>query len=144
MYARKENVPEENLDWNESQKKTDPTEPETKTQETKHVIHPAKKQTRVVLQKKINFSKLSLKSATQRILDEYGGISLLFGLLIIPYLIGLIIVSFIVILSGNVPINRFFSLKEGIFHFELWSIGSYIAITVGVIWLLVMLIMQRR
>jgi len=47
-------------------------------------------------------------------------------------------------LTGGVPIDSFFSLKEQIFHFELWSIGSYIFITVGVIWLVILVLQQKR
>ena len=143
MYTREEKMPEENVDWDESQKKPDESETKTKSQETKHVIHPAKEKNRIVLQKNINFSKLGLKNSIKTLLDQYGEFSLLLGLLILPYLIGFIVVS-VVLIYGGVPINRFFSLKEGIFHFELWSIGAYISITAGVVWLLVMLMMQRR
>lgn len=143
MYERKENIPEENLDWEKGLNKVDHPETDAVKMEAKHVIHPAIEHNKIVFQKKFIWSQANIKKTIQNIFDEHGEVSLLFGLLTLPYVIGFIVVAFI-LLYGGVPIDRFFSLKEGIFHFELWSIGAYIFITVGVIWLVVMLFQQRR
>ncbi|MGB5506629.1 MAG: hypothetical protein WBM70_08085 [Sulfurovum sp.] len=143
MYERKENIPEENLDWEKGLNKVDHPETDAEKMENKHVIHPAIEHNNIVFQKKFIWSQANIKKTIQNIFDEHGEVSLLFGLLTLPYVIGFIVVAFI-LLYGGVPIDRFFSLKEGIFHFELWSIGAYIFITVGVIWLVVMLFQQRR
>ena len=142
MYVRKENIPEENLDWAKTHEMVDQSEAETESTESKNVIHPAVKN-KIVLKKKINFSKVDLKRRFQDFFDEHGELSFLFSLLTFPYMIGFVIISFI-LLSGGVPIDRFFSLKEGVFHFELWSIGAYIFITSGMVWLVTMVVSQRR
>jgi hypothetical protein len=143
MYVRKENIPEENLDWGESFEKNEHSEVETQDNVHKNVIHPSTEKSKIVLQKKIKFSQINIKNTILDILDEHGEITFFLGILTLPYIIGFIVVSFI-LLYGNVPIDRFFSLKEGVFHFELWSIGAYISITVGVIWLVIMLLSHRR
>ena len=134
MYVREENIPEENLDWDKTQVKEVQDKTQEESKDSKKVIHPAAKN-KIVLKKKIKFSEINIKSTIQNFLDEHGGLSLLISLLTFPYIIGFIIIAFI-LLYGGVPIDRFFSLKEGIFHFELWSIGAYIFITTGVIGLL--------
>lgn len=142
MYVRKENIPEENLDWDGSHEKVNQPEIESEKKEDKHVIHPAA-QNKIVLKQKVNFSQINIKSIILNFLDEHGALSFMITLLTFPYIIGFIVISFI-LLYGGVPINRFFSSKEGIFHFELWSVGAYIFITLGVIWLVTLLFSQRR
>ena len=143
MYQRKEDLPEENLDWEEGLKKVDHPETDAENMENKHIIHPSIENNKIVFQKKFKWDQANIKNTIKNILDEHGEVSLLFGLLTLPYVIGFIVVAFI-LLYGGVPIDRFFSLKEGIFHFELWSIGAYVFITVGVIWLVIMLFLQRK
>ena len=143
MYVRDQPVEEENLDWGEDLEKIDTPEIDAEKKQTKHVIHPSTEHNKLVFQKKIKLSQINIKKTIQNILDEHGEVYLLFGLLTIPYVIGFFVVVCI-LLYGGVPIDRFFSLKEGIFHFELWSIGVYIFVTAGVIWLIISLLVQRR
>lgn len=143
MYARKENIPEENLDWDKTLQKEEHPETETEVKEEKHVIHPTSEHIKMKFEKKVKLSDLNIMQKINNLLDQHGEVTLLFALLTFPYIIGFIVVSFILI-YGGVPINRFFSMKEGVFHFELWSIGAYIFITVGVIWLVMQLLLQRR
>ena len=143
MYARKEHIEEENLDWGEDLEKIEQPETEPETKETKQIIHPDTQNNKIVFKKKVKFTRENIKRYIIDLLDEYSEISFALSLLVAPYMIGFLIVAFILI-YGGVPIDRFFSLKEGIFHFELWSIGSYIFITGGVIWLVVMLFLHRR
>ena len=144
MYERKENIDEENLDWGEHLEKIDHPKTEPETKETKHIIHPATKHNKIIFNNRVNSDrKLNIKKSITNLLAQYTEISLLLSLLILPYIIGFFVVAFI-LLYGGVPIDLFFSSKEGVFHFELWSIGSYIFITVGVIWLVILLFLQRR
>ncbi len=143
MYERKEHVEEENLDWGEDLEKIDNSETDLEKKETKHVIHPATEHNKIIFKKKVKISQVNIKREITNLLAQYSEISLLLSLLIFPYIIGFFVIAFI-LLSGGVPIDSFFSLKEQIFHFELWSIGSYIFITVGVIWLVITLLLQRR
>lgn len=143
MYERKEHIEKENLDWGEHLEKIDNSETDSEIKETKHIIHPATEHNKIIFKKKVKITQVNIKREITNLLAQYSEISLLLSLLILPYIIGFFVVAFI-LLYGGVPIDRFFSLKEGIFHFELWSIGSYIFITVGVIWLVIMLFLQRR
>ncbi|MCO4845523.1 MAG: hypothetical protein KC427_05840 [Sulfurovum sp.] len=138
MYERKANIEEENLDWGNDLEKVD-----EKTQEVRHVLHPSTEHSKIVFHKKIKLSQVNIKRTILNILDDYSGVSLFIGILMLPYIIGFFVIAFI-LLTGGVPIDSFFSLKEEIFHFELWSIGSYIFITVGVIWLVITLFLQKR
>ena len=69
MYVRKENIPEENLDWDETHQKMAEPEIETENTESKHIIHPVIKN-KVVLKKKINFSPVNIKRTIQNFFDE--------------------------------------------------------------------------
>ncbi len=143
MYERKEHIEEENLDWGGDPEKIDNPEIDSETKETKHVIHPATEHNKIIFEKKAKVTQLNIKKEITNLLTQYSEISLLLSLLIFPYMIGFFVVAFI-LLYGGVPIDLFFTSKEGVFHFELWSIGSYIFITVGVIWLVMLLFLQRR
>jgi ABC-type uncharacterized transport system fused permease/ATPase subunit len=143
MYARKEHIEEENLNWGEELEKINNAETGSETEETKHIIHPAAEHNKITFKKKVKINQINIKREITNLLAQYSEISLLLSLLIFPYIIGFFVIAFI-LLTGGVPIDSFFSLKEQIFHFELWSIGSYIFITTGVIWLVIMLLLQRR
>lgn len=143
MYERKEHVEEENLDWGEDLEKIDNSETDSEKKETKQVIHPATEHNKIIFKKKVKVTQVNIKREITNLLVQYSEISLLLSLLILPYIIGFFVVAFI-LLYGGVPIDLFFGSKEGIFHFELWSIGSYIFITVGVIWLVILLFLQKR
>ena len=143
MYTRKEHIEEENLDWGKDLEKIEKPKTEPETKETKNIIHPNTQNNKIVFKKKVKFTRENIRRYITNLLAEYPEISFVFSLLIAPYMIGFLIVAFILI-YGGVPIDRFFSLKEGIFHFELWSIGSYIFIAGGVVWLVVMLFLHRR
>jgi hypothetical protein len=140
MYERKEHIEEENLDWGEHLEKIDQPEVDTEKKEIKKVIHPSTEDNKFVFQKKV---KLNIKREISDLLAQYPEISLVLSFLTFPYVIGFLVIAFI-LLYGGVPFDRFFSEKEGIFHFELWSIGSYIFVTTVVIWLVIMLLRQRR
>lgn len=143
MYERKEHIEEENLDWGEQLEKIDDSQTDAETKESKPLIDPATEENKTVFQKKFKFTQVNIKRAMINLLDQYAEISLLLSFSILPYVIGFFVIAFI-LLSGGVPIDRFFSLKEGIFHFELWSIGSYIFITSGMIWLVTSVFLDRR
>ena len=133
MYERKDHIEDENLDWGEDIEKINNSETDLETKETKHVIHPATEHNKIIFKKKVKVTQVNIKREITNLLVQYSEISLLLSLLILPYIIGFFVIAFI-LLSGGVPIDSFFSLKEQIFHFELWSIGAYIFITAGVIW----------
>lgn len=143
MYVRKEVIEEENLDWGERLEKIDHPEAEPEEKETKHIIHPAAEKKKIIFKKPFKITQENIKRRISDLLSDYTEISLLLIILAAPYMIGFLIVSFILI-YGGVPIHHFFSSKEGVFHFELWSIGSYVFITLGAIWLVVMLFLHRR
>ena len=143
MYVREESIPEENLDWEKIQEKKAQSEVQTESRESKKIIHPTTEHNKIVLEKKVKLRDINIKRVILNFLDEHGEASFFLGLLTLPYIIGFVVVSFI-LLYGGVPIDRFFDTKEGVFHFELWSIGAYIFITVGVIWLVMLLFQHRR
>lgn len=143
MYERKEHIEEENLDWGKHLEKIDNSETDAEIKETEQLIYPTTENNKTILKKKAKVIQVNIKREITDLLDQYPEISLLFSFLTLPYVIGFFVIAFI-LLSGGVPIDRFFSEKEGIFHFELWSIGSYIFITSVMIWLVLMLVQQKR
>ena len=143
MYERKEHIEEENLDWGEHLEEIDNSETDAEITETQPIIHTAIEDNKRIFKKKAKVTQINIKREITDLLDQYPEISLLLSFLTFPYVIGFFVIAFI-LLYGGVPIDRFFSEKEGIFHFELWSIGSYIFITSVMIWLVLMLVQQRR
>ena len=133
MYVREETIEEENLDWGKHLEKIDNSETDSEITETQQITGTATKDTKRIIKKKVKSTQLNIKREITDLLDQYPEISLLFSFVTLPYVIGFFVIAFI-LLSGGVPIDRFFSTKDGIFHFELWSIGAYVFITVGVIW----------
>ena len=143
MYERKEHIEEENLDWGKHLEKIDNSETDVEITKTQQIAHTATEDNKRTFKKKAQVTRINIKREITDLLDQYPEISLVLSFLTFPYVIGFLVIAFI-LLYGGVPIDRFFSEKEGIFHFELWSIGSYIFVTVVVIWLVVMLVQQRR
>lgn len=143
MYERKEHIEEENLDWGVDLEEIDDLQTDSEAKETEHVTPLSKEHKKIIFKKKVKATQLNIKGKFSNLLAQYSKIALLLSLLIFPYMIGFLVIAFI-LLSGGVPIDSFFSLKEQVFHFELWSIGSYIFITVGVIWLVMLTFLQKR
>ena len=125
MYSRKENIKAENLDW-ESHTSPSP------------------------VRKKKLISKLisPFRSAEDQAFVYTGGqerdfinenliLVFTFGLLIVPYIVGFMLSYFLYYVFGGMNIIDFIMRQQGFFYFQLWAIGIYLIITLGLISFLV-------
>lgn len=131
MYVREETIEEENLDWGEHLEKINDATDE-KIEETIHVIHPDSKKNKIHFHNRIN-RKLNLKQSIMNVADDYSELSLLFSILFVPYLVGFVVSYLLFFIYGGMPIGSFLTIEKGNFHVELWSIGAYFFVTLGVI-----------
>jgi len=128
MYVREETIEEETLDWGIDLEQID----NVKHEEILHVIHPDAQNHQISFINHTN-RKSKIKQSITGVLDDYSGFSLLFGIFFIPYVVGFIVSYLLFFIYGGMPLGSFLSINKGNFHFELWSIGAYFFISLGVI-----------
>ena len=131
MYIREETIEEENLDWGEVLEKIDDVKHE-EIEETIHVMHPDTQNHKITLNNKRN-RKLNIKQSIMSVVDDHSEFSLLFAIFIVPYMVGFVVSYLLFFMYGGMPLGSFLSIDKGNFHFELWSIGAYFFISLGVI-----------
>lgn len=131
MYARTEMIEEENLDWD--------MHPATMLEKmdvkrTKVTMPSMSKEKKLFFPENIDLKgKFNLKKLTH-FLDTNPELSLLFSMVTFPYIVGFFISYFLFYFYGGMSIESFLNIEKGNIHFEFWSIGAYIFITIGVIW----------
>jgi hypothetical protein len=129
MYERKENIEEENLDWGEDLEKI-----EDKIIDDRHIIHPDSKEKKIIFINRVNADrKLNIKKSITNLSHEYSEITLVLSILILPYMMGFVVSYLLFYIYGGMSIGNFLNIEKGNLHFELWSIGAYFFVTVGVI-----------
>ena len=131
MYARREMIEEENLDWD-----MHPTKILKKMDAkiTKVTVPSMSKKKKLFSPENIDLKgKFNLKKLTH-FLDTNPELSLLFSMVTFPYIVGFFISYFLFYFYGGMSIESFLNIEKGNIHFEFWSIGAYIFITIGVIW----------
>lgn len=129
MYERKDTIEEENLDWGEDLESID-----DEIEETRHIIHLDPKDNKIIFNNRVNDDrKLNIKKSITNLSQEYSEIALLLSILILPYMVGFIVSYLLFYIYGGMSIGNFLNIEKGNLHFELWSIGAYFFITVGVI-----------
>lgn len=133
MYVREEHIEEENLDWEEHTRLSIDNHNNV-TEETREeaVEAPVSKQNKPFLNNRANMGrKVSLKRELNDLLKQNAEISLLFGIVLIPYLLGFLISYFLFFFYGGMPISHFLDVQKVPTTIELWSIGAYVFVTVG-------------
>ncbi len=138
MYIRKETIEEENLDWSEltevSKNNQDKLIEDTKEEAAQD---PVSKPTKIFLKDHAKIQKIgpkfTLKNELSDLLKQNAEISLLFGIVFIPYILGFVISYFLFYFYGGMSINNFLSVQQVPTAIELWSIGAYLFITVGAV-----------
>ena len=137
MYVREETIEEENLDWGElTQASKDNQEQlieDTKEETAPH--DPVSKPKKLFLKKRATSEKIgpkfTLKNELSDLFKQNAEISLLFGIVFLPYLLGFVISYFLFYFYGGMSISNFLGVQEVPTTIELWSIGAYLFITVG-------------
>lgn len=135
MYVREEHIEEENLDWEEHTRLSIDNHNNV-TEETREeaVEAPVSKQNKPFLNNRANMGrKVSLKRELNDLLKQNAEISLLFGIVLIPYLLGFLISYFLFFFYGGMSVTSFLSIQQAPSAIELWSIGAYLFITVGAV-----------
>ena len=136
MYVREEKIEEENLDWGELAKASKENQEkliEEVTQESATESVPKPKKS--LLKQRANIRKIApkftLKDELIHFLKHNAEISLLLGIVFIPYMLGFVISYFLFFFYGGMPISHFLDVQKVPTTIELWSIGAYLFVTVG-------------
>lgn len=135
MYVRQEHIEEENLDWGELAKasvvKQNNALEETKEGDVKSSVS---KQKKPFLNNRAKMGrKFNIKNELNDLLKQNAEISLLLGIVLVPYILGFAISYFLFFFYGGVSIVSFLSIPQAPSAIELWSIGAYLFITVGAV-----------
>ena len=77
--------------------------------------------------------KFTLKNELTDLFKKYAEVSLLLGIVFIPYTLGFVISYFLFYFYGGMSISNFLGVQEVPTTIELWSIGAYLFITVGAV-----------
>ncbi|WP_309499885.1 hypothetical protein [Sulfurovum sp.] len=121
MYKRMEIIEEENLNW-ESVLVQPPVE------KTDYKLKTFLNNGMNVGKKKLNIRKLT------SFINENSEISLLFSVVILPYIVGFCFSYFLFYFYGGMSIGSFLGAEQNHSSIEMWSIGAYIFITGLAIW----------
>ena len=138
MYVRKEIIEEENLDWGELTKASQDNQ-EKLIEETKEETAqaPVVKPKNIFLKDRTKIQrigpKFTLKNELSYLFKQNAEISLLFGIVFIPYMLGFVISYFLFYFYGGMPISNFLSVQQVPTTIELWSIGAYLFVIVGAV-----------
>lgn len=140
MYKRKEVIVEEHLDWDDHSK--------DKIQEKNLKVtlpHDAKHK-QLLTHKESGFqNKPEIKHKVTNYIDENEPLWLLgLGILIVPYLLGLLINIVLFYIYSGISLGEVFSIEKQYKIWELWSIGAYTFVTLGIILILLQMFKEGR
>jgi hypothetical protein len=138
MYVREETIEEENLDWGElteaSKENQDKLIEDTKEENAQDPLPQKKK---IFLKNRDNSintgPKFTFKNELSDLFKQNAEISLLLGIIFVPYMLGFVISYFLFYFYGGMSINNFLSVQQVPTTIELWSIGAYLFVTVGAV-----------
>ncbi len=133
MYKRKESIQEENLEWG---KHTVSPLIEKDEHIKKALVAPVSKQKTIQSDERDELNKKSdVKEESPAFLDKHPKLFFIFTIVFLPYIIGFFLCYLLFYFYTAMPITVFFNMQTG-HTIELWSIGIYLFITVGIIWIL--------
>ena len=135
VYKRKVTIVKEHLDWEDH---TDESLKKKILKGSNAVLSPAVKQNKTDLNKKSDSDKkLYAERKETTFSDKNSKLFLIFTVLVFPYIIGFLVCYFIFYYYAAVPIDHFFNMQRGYDHIELWTIGIYLFVAVGMLWIVV-------
>jgi len=138
MYKRKEQIAEENLDWEKAQNK----KIEKNTQTGATVTLPPSFQSKQNIWKSI--AKFDMQKKSKHFLERNMQFSSFMGILVLPYFVGFVIAYFLFYTYGNMSLMRFLNIDKEFFIMHLWSIGAYIFITLWVCWAFIYILKSSK
>ncbi len=138
MYVREETIEEENLDWGElTEASKDNQERLLEDMKEEVAQAPVSKPAQISLKESAKIQKkspkFSLKNELSELVKQNAEVSLLLGIVFVPYMLGFVISYFLFYFYGGMSINNFLSVQQVPTTIELWSIGAYLFVTVGAI-----------
>lgn len=138
MYIREETIEEENLDWGElteASKENQDKLIEDMNEETAQ--DPVPQQKTIFLDNHGNSintdPESTLKNAWSDLFKQNAGVSVLLGIVFVPYILGFAISYFLFYFYGGMSISNFLGVQAVPNTIELWSIGAYLFVTVGTV-----------
>lgn len=137
MYKRVEKIEEEKLDWREKESTLD----EKTFIPSKNVnITPLKNKKRVLS----NFSTLKIQNKMTKMIDTNIELSSFIGVLLLPYFVGFSIAYALFYAYAHMTIVDFLTLEKDDIIIQLWSVGAYVFITLGVFWAFAHILKRRK
>ncbi len=138
MYVREETIEEENLDWGElTEASKDNQERLIEDMKEEAAQAPVSKSAKISLKESAKIQKtgpkFSLKNKLSELVKQNAEVSLLLGIVFVPYMLGFVISYFLFYFYGGMSINNFLSVQQVPTTIELWSIGAYLFVTVGAV-----------
>ena len=135
VYKRKETIVKEHLDWEGCAKQSFGKKV---LKGSKAVFSPVIKKNKTGLNEKSDpAKKLDVEKKETALSDKNFKPFLIFTVLVFPYIIGFFLSYFIFYYYAAVPIDHFFTMQKGYDHIELWSVGIYLFVSVGILWIVV-------
>ena len=136
MYKRNEDIEEEHLDW-EDQDKQPPAIPKVVNVPKPLLAPKIKDQSSQMEEYKGLNHTLDMKRKMMHIFNENIKLLSLIGLLIIPYVVGFVLTYLLFYFYGGMTVGGFVDIKKEYLPLQLWSIGTYLFVTLWVIWAIV-------
>lgn len=132
MYQRVESIEEECLDWG-SHLVLPLEKIELKTAET--VVSLVPEESKIFLNERvISREKFNVKRKVTYLAEENPELFFIFSILTFPYIVGFLACYFLFYFYGGMTISSFFLIQQGHLQIELFAIGAYLFVTLGVIW----------
>ena len=139
MYKRKEVTEEEHLDWDSKTR-------DTTQDKMVNISRPAEqKPKQIILNEESNVEENPhIQSSVLTFFDEHEYSVILPMILIVPYLVGLLFNFILFYTYSGITLGKVFSIEKQHNIIELWSIGAYLFITLGTIWILLKMFKEAR
>lgn len=128
MYKRVEKIEDENLDWDQSNKKLII---ESSVNNEKVIFSPEFKKKRSLWQR---ISALDIQKSFLKLFEKNVEVSSFVSVLVIPYFVGFVLAYILFYSYGGMTVIGFLSLEKDHILLQLWSIGAYIFVTLWVMW----------
>ncbi len=139
MYKRDEVVEEEHLDWDKKTKET------IQEKDVKVTLSSEAKHENLVLNEESKVeNKSDIQNNVMTFFMKYEYLSLGLIILILPYLVGLLFNFVLFYIYSGITLDKVFNIEKKQNIFELWSIGAYTFVTLGIIWILLKTLKDSR
>ncbi len=142
VYRRKETIVKENLDWESD---AEYVSGKQTVKRNKAVLSPVFKQNKIAWNERADLGiKLDEKEKDIKLVDRNLKLFLMVSVLIFPYIIGFLVCYFIFYFYSGMTIDSFFIIQRKYHPVELWTIGIYLFVLVGVTWIVLKSLFQKE